>query len=280
MIKQQLKQELEAILSKKEIEVVIKRLNNKHITQTESNYLSRSIRPKLKSAEFAASIELFSLLDYRRKKHEREDKILREKMLHAVKDILNNIKAIILFGSYVRNSHANYKDIDAMIVLKKRLWKNSAEKHRLKKSIEKTIDLKTDISLMVYSELVKLLPYSPLLQTELENHKILYGNVRVAKKIIINKAYLYRKLLEAEQVLEMGKSIDSRYIYNAIRNCLSIELYLKMKVDNKLIIKTIEENIGKATAESLLDNKADTVQRDIAVIYLKYLFRKLKGVLK
>jgi len=40
--------ELEPILSKREIEVVMKRLDNKHITQTESNYLSRSVRPKLK----------------------------------------------------------------------------------------------------------------------------------------------------------------------------------------------------------------------------------------
>ena len=68
MIKQ-----LEPILSEREIEVVMKRLNNQHITQTESNYLSRSIRPKLKSAEFAATTNLLSLLDYRRKRYEREE---------------------------------------------------------------------------------------------------------------------------------------------------------------------------------------------------------------
>jgi len=50
-------------------------------------------------------------------------------------------------------------------------------------------------------------------------------------------------------------------------------------VDNKLIITTIENNIGKLTAESLLDNQANPVQRDIALRYLDYLYNKLSGVL-
>ena len=95
----------------------------------------------------------------------------------------------------------------------------------------------------------------------------------IKKKIIINKAHLYRRLLDLESVIELGKSIESKYIYNAIRNCLSIQLFLKKIVNNKLIIKTIENNIGKLTANNLLDNKATLVQRDIALRYLKYLFR-------
>ena len=91
--------------------------------------------------------------------------------------------------------------------------------------------------------------------------------------------YLHKKLLEAEYAIELGKKIKPRYIYNAIRNCLAIKLYLDKTVDNKLIITTIENNIGKLTAESLLDNQANPVQRDIALRYLDYLYNKLSGVL-
>src|SRR3989338_6238799 len=281
MNKNELAAKLEPILSNREIEVVLKRLGNKHITQTESNYLSRSIRPKLKSAEFAVSAELLSLLDYRRKRYEREDSLLKEKIIKAVKKgLADDIKAIVLFGSYIRNSHTNYRDIDVMVVLNNKVWKNSAEKHRLEMAIENSIDVKTDINLVVYGELISLLPYSPLLQTELEDYNVVYGSIRLAKKIIISKTYLYRRLLEVEYVLELGKDIKSKYIYNAIRDCLSIELFLKRIVDNKLIMKITENNIGESTAQNLMGNKANPTQRDIALKYLKYLYTELEAALK
>ena len=131
MNKNELAAKLEPILSNREIEVVLKRLDNEHITQTESNYLSRSIRPKLKSAEFAVSAELLSLLDYRRKRYEREDSLLKEKIIKAVKKgLADDIKAIILFGSYIRNSHTNYRDIDVMVVLNNKTWKNICNRKR------------------------------------------------------------------------------------------------------------------------------------------------------
>ncbi len=279
MNKTALMKELEPILSDKEIEVVLKRLDNKHISQTESNYLARSIRPKLRSAEFAASIELLSLLDYRRKKYEREDSLLKEKILAAVQDYIRNVKAIILFGSYIRNRHTNYRDIDVMVVLNKKSWKSSSEKNKLEKMVQKAIDVKTDIKLISYNELISLMPYSPLLQTELEEHKVIYGSIQIKADITPKKEYLHKKLLEAEYAIELGKKIKPRYIYNAIRNCLAIKLYIDKTVDNKLIITTIENNIGKLTAESLLDNQANPVQRDIALRYLDYLYNKLSGVL-
>ena len=281
MNKNELAAKLEPILSNREIEVVLKRLDNEHITQTESNYLSRSIRPKLKSAEFAVSAELLSLLDYRRKRYEREDSLLKEKIIKAVKKgLADDIKAIILFGSYIRNSHTNYRDIDVMVVLNNKTWKNSAEKHRLEMAIESSIDVKTDINLIVYDELISLLPYSPLLQTELDDYNIVYGDIKLTKKIIIDKEYLYKRLLEVEYVLELGKNIKPKYIYNAIRDCLSIELFLKKIINNKLIMQTIKNNIGKSTVESLMDNKADLIQKDIALKYLKYLYTKLEAALK
>ena len=97
MINGQLRTKLEPILSNKEIEVVLKRLNNRHITQTESNYLSRSIRPKLKSAEFAANNGVLSLLGYRRKRYERENSILRNKIIESLQKKMNLMSRGFLF---------------------------------------------------------------------------------------------------------------------------------------------------------------------------------------
>jgi len=280
MIKQELITKLDPILSNREIEVVLKRLNNEHITQTESNYLSRSIRPKLKSAEFVASVELLSLLDYRRKKYEREDNLLRKKVINSVKSIVNNVKAIVLFGSYIRNRHTNYRDIDVMIVLNKKIWKTHTEKYKLEKELEKAIEIKIDIQLITYSGLVRLLPYSPLLQTELERYQVIYGRINLKKKIIVDKRHLFVNLLESEYALELGRTIEPRYTYTAIRNCLAIELFLNEIVDNKLIIKMIEDNIGRSTADSIMDNNASSAQMDIALRYLKYLYNKLFKILR
>ncbi|MBI4148884.1 nucleotidyltransferase domain-containing protein [Candidatus Woesearchaeota archaeon] len=280
MINQELRTRLEPILSNKEIEVVLKRLQNKHITQTESNYLSRSVRPKLRSAEFAASSGLLSLLGYRRKKYERNDRLLREKVVKSVGANIKDVQAIILFGSYVRNGHTDYRDIDVMIVVRKKLWKGLAEKRRLEANIERGIDARTDINLVDYGELRNILPYSPLLQTELEDHKLIYGDIALKEKVIIDRAYLYRKLLETEYVLELGRKIRPRYVYNAMRNCLSIKLFLKGVIGNKQIIKTIEDNIGRSTAESLMEDKSDSLQRDIALKYLEYLYNGLMESLK
>src|SRR3989338_4507332 len=280
MIKRELRIRLEPILSNKEIEAVLKRLDNKHITQTESNYLSRSVRPKLMSAEFAASAGLLSLLGYRRKKYERNDRLLMEKIVKSVGNIIKNVQAIILFGSYVRNGHTDYRDIDIMIVVRKKLWKSLAEKRRLEANIEQSIGIRTDISLVDYGELRNMFPYSPLLQTELEDHKLIYGDIALTGKIIIDRTYLYRKLLETEYVLELGRKIRPRYVYNALRNCLSIKLFLKGIIDNKRIIKTIEDNIGKSTAKSLIEDKSDVLQRDIALKYLEHLYNGLMEGLK
>jgi predicted nucleotidyltransferase len=273
---------LNPILSRREIEVVVKRLENRHITQTESNYLSRSVRPKLESAEFAASYGLLSLLGYRRKRYEREDRLLRKKILMAVKEHINlgRIRAVVVFGSYIRNSHINYRDIDIMVVLNKKKWKNSAERNKLESLIENAADIELDVNLVFHKEFLKLLPYSPLLQTQLESSEVLYGSINTKKNIIINNEYLYKKLLETEYALELGKSVKPQYIYNSIRSCLSIGLFLKRIVDYRYIMNAINSNIGKSTAESLINNRATPVQREIALAYLKDLYKGLIGALK
>ncbi|MCK5282290.1 MAG: nucleotidyltransferase domain-containing protein [Nanoarchaeota archaeon] len=280
MNKKQLKQNLEPILSRKEIEVVIKRLSNKHITQTESNYLSRSIRPKLKSAEYASDNNLLSLLDYRRKKYEREESTLKDEIIASLDDIMKDVKAIVLYGSYIRNHHTDYRDIDVMVILKNKIWKTASEKNRIEKDIENKIEINADMNLVYYKELKELYPYSPLLRNEMEHHKVIYGNIELEEKIIVSKPYLYKKLLEIEYVMEIGKNINPKYIYNAIRSCISIRLFLEKKVSNWLVIDTTEKNIGETTALCLSENKANKYQVRTASNYLKYLYNTLIKLLK
>lgn len=266
------------LLSKREIDVVRKRLHNRHLSQTESNYLSRSIRPKLRAAMMVAETKLLSRLDYRRKKYERDERVLTRKILRVVYPFLENIKAVVLFGSYIRNNHTQYRDIDILVVVKKKLWKTSYEKYQQEKVIEKELDIASDCTLVDYTELCHVFPYSPLLQTELEYQSVVYGNLKVPHKIIINKQYLYKKLLEVEPFLEI-REINPRYIYNALRTCGAIELFLERKVSNNQIIKLIEDNLGKVTAESLLNATATSIQREIAIRYLKHYYKKLRGML-
>ena len=277
MNKKQLFVELDPILSRREIEVVIKRLENKHITQTESNYLSRSVRPKLRSADYACKNQILDQLAYRRNKHERQRRIIGKRILFSLNG--KDVKAILLFGSYVRNRHTNYRDIDALIIFNKKYWSNLHEKNELKKQIEKDSGMNIEATLTTYQDLAKLWPYSPLLRTELEEYERVYGDINLDSDIIINTRYLYSRLLEVDTIIEMWSELDPRFIYNALRSCISIRLFLGRIINNRSIIKTIEDNIGKATANSLIENTASTTQKKMALLFLKYLYAELEKIL-
>lgn len=274
------KEQLREILSKRELDVVMARLSNKHLTQTESNYLSRSIRPKLAAAHYASQLNLLSLLNYRRKKYERENKVLKDTLLQALDSIIPNIQAIILFGGYVRNNHAHYGDIDVMVVVKKKIWKTTMDKHNLKKHIESAINAPLDIMLVEYNYLKKNYAYNPLLQHMLEHHQIIYGTIKLKDTLIINKWYLWRELLAVDTILEMNSSIEPKYIYNGLRTCLAIEQFLKKTINHRLLFQTMENNIGSATVLALKNNTATSVQRKIALSYLRYLYSTLEKALK
>ncbi|MBI3032516.1 nucleotidyltransferase domain-containing protein [Candidatus Woesearchaeota archaeon] len=274
------RQQLKPILSPREIDVVTARLNNKPITQTESNYLSRSIRPKLAAARYASQLNLLPLLDYRRRKYEREDIVLKQKLLSALSDVSSHIQAIVLFGGYVRNNHTYYGDIDIMIVVKKKLWKTQMDKYKLKKKIESAVTVPIDIMLIEHSYLKKHYPYNPLLHHMLEDHNVIYGAIKLGKKLIVNRWYLWRELLEIDTILETSSQIESKYIYNALRTCLAINQFLKKKVNHNQLLRVMQENIGSATALALKNNTSNPVQRKIALCYLRYLYHSLEKALK
>ncbi|MBU0980003.1 MAG: hypothetical protein KJ709_04325 [Nanoarchaeota archaeon] len=63
MVKELSAQGLEEIFGRRELETMEKRMAGKPLTQTERNYLSRSIRPKLMAARMATQGGLYQLLE-------------------------------------------------------------------------------------------------------------------------------------------------------------------------------------------------------------------------
>ena len=119
------------LLTERQFEVVIKRLNNKPLTQVESNYLSRYIRPKLLASEIITKINLYQLIDdpRRRKYFLKEDSFINgeeyviEDRIEEAKKILKefssqyNDSKIIIHGGFL--SRKDYNDIDVLIISKK-----------------------------------------------------------------------------------------------------------------------------------------------------------------
>jgi hypothetical protein len=154
------------------------------------------------------------------------------------------------------------------------------KKYKIERKISDSLDFKADINLISYVDLKNIFPYSPILQNQFEYSKLVYGKLSLPRDIIINRLYLFKKLLDVEYIIEVGKDLDGKYIYNGIRSCLSIRMFINNVIDSKLIIKTIESNIGRKTAESLRKNKTNYIQKDISLRYLKYLYKKLEGELR
>ncbi len=282
MINNNLFKDLGRILSRREIDVVRKRLNGKKINQTESNYLSRSVRPKLKAAQKAVSFNLLNKLVYRRKKYERTGRVLRNIILNNIFEVIDKrkVKAVVLYGSYIRNYHVNYRDIDIIVVLRSKIWDNSVEKIKLERDIENRANLNLDVNVIFDKDLQMAYSYSPLFQTEFESYEVIYGILKLNRKREINKDYLYVKLLEIEPILELWRNLSSRHIYNSLRSCLAIYLFLEKKFGNELILKIMEDNIGKSTVEALAENRANKIQREMGIRYLKYLYDLLETNLK
>lgn len=271
---------LSPILSPKEIQTILKRLKNKPITQTESNYLSRSIRPKLQAAEQATQLNILSKLDYKRKKYQRNDQELKKQILNAIpKNIQKQIKAIILYGSYLTTNHTNYKDIDLLIILKKKLWSNLKEKSKLKQKIESNTQPPLDITITTEKSLKEHMPYNPILQSQMQTHKIIHGNITLPKTKKRNKPYLYQLAAEIEAIKGMNKIMTARELYHAIRTSIAIIIYLKGNVNNDKIERNMKNILGKEVIKGLRQGKLTKLQRKITIIYLKQLYQRLENTL-
>ena len=257
------------ILTSKEQRVIKKKLSSAKLTQQDSNYLSRYIRPKLKEIKLINAGNLLSRLKYNQKAISIERKI-KSMILKKIK----KIKAIILYGSVVQTNYSKYNDIDILIITKNKIWKNPKEKYQLIKSL-KDNELNLDIQIISEKELYSQYSHSPSLIYQLKDRKIIYGKINLPKKIEIHNIDLRMKLDWSDI-----QDNSPQEIYKSLRNVILVKLLLKKIIDNQILEREIEREIGEKTIDNLKNNKASIEEKRLAKLRLKNLIKELEIELK
>ncbi len=103
------------IFGRREIEIILKQLGGILLTQSESNRLSRDIRPKLEFIGKCLPFKSFFSL----KKNQENKIILQETTSQIITDPEGyKVSAILLFGSYARRTPHKRSDLDVAVIFK------------------------------------------------------------------------------------------------------------------------------------------------------------------
>lgn len=259
------------ILTRRETEVIAKKLGNKKLTQQDSNYLSRFIRPKLKEISSMDAKTLLKKLDYNQKALSIENKI-KKIILSKVSDVVS----IIIYGSAIQSNYTEYNDLDLLILVKKKFWKTQKNKFRaileIKEYAEKQ-GLVLDIQIMQIKDFYADYSSSPDLIYQLKDSKIIYGKIKIPDKIALYNINLQMKL---DWSNIQGTSPRGIEIYKALRNAILVKLLINKIIDNNQLKNSLNEEIGKNLAEKLKNNKESKIEKKIALIYLKELLENTR----
>ena len=181
------------IFGKREIEIAMKQVEGQRLTQSERNRLSRDIRPKLEFIREAAKLEQdFDL------KRNMENKRIMGNVVEAIleDELKDNIKAVLLFGSFADNTFTSRSDIDACAVFRKEISLKDATKFRMR--ISGQVSKKADV------QVFNILPQKLKMEIA-RKHRILYkardfDNVSFTLKYLKSNDYFLRmeKIFEAE----------------------------------------------------------------------------------
>ncbi|MBS3100026.1 nucleotidyltransferase domain-containing protein [Candidatus Pacearchaeota archaeon] len=259
------------ILTRKENEVLNKKLNNKKLTQVESNYLSRAIRPKLRNLEKLKDIDMGLILQ--RIEYNQKGLSVEHKIKKLISEMVKEIDSIIAYGSAIQTNYSSYNDIDVLVLTKKKLWSTLKEKYALIKTIKgkaQKCGINLDIQIMQKQEFYAEYPSSPTLIYQLKDSKIIYGEVKIPNKTSIHNIDLKMKLdwSEIEDIEPKGTDI-----YIALRNVILVRLLLNKIVDNQKLKESLNNEIGKNLINKLKNNKESKIERRIALNYLKELLK-------
>jgi len=260
-----------AILTRREREVIHKKLNNHRLNQQDSNYLSRFVRPKLKKIREINADYLLDRLNYNPKSLS-----INKKIIKIILKNVFNVDSIILVGSVVQTNYTKYNDIDVIIIVKEKFWSREIEKIELCKKIEdeaKKSGLKLDIQLISKKAFLTSYSTSPSLIYQLKDHKIIYGKIRIPKIINLSKLDLRMKLDWSDIENKYSKSKD---IYNAIRNTFLVRLLMNKIIDNYQLSQYLVNELGNRLITQLKNNTASKLERRLALRYLDYITEKTR----
>ncbi|MEK6818661.1 MAG: nucleotidyltransferase domain-containing protein [Nanoarchaeota archaeon] len=259
--------ETSKIFTKGELKVMNKRLRNERLTQQDSNYLSKFIRPKLREIRGTNADYLLNGLEYNQKALSIENKI-REELMKKIKEV----DSITLYGSVVQNNYKKYNDIDILVLVNKKFWNKLGEKYRtileIKKMLKKR-SIRVDLEIYYKNDFERAYFSSPSLIYQLKDRKTIYGNLDLSNKFEISKIDLRMKA-DYSIIEEDSSSLE---IYKAIRNIILIRLILMKVVDNNELYKTINEELGGNLVMRLKENRASSIDRKIAIMHLHNLLK-------
>ena len=258
------------IITEKEKKIIKKKINNISLTQNESNILSKSVRPKLKEIKRINAEILLNKLEYNQKAKSIENKIKK-----IVLDNVSNVDSIIICGSAIQNNYKEYNDLDLIIAIKKMI-KNQKKKKELIEKIEnsgKKENLGLDVQIYAKSSILEQYSHNPSLIYQLKDSKIIYGALKIPKKVNLSHLDLKMKL---DWSGGLDSNSDADEIYYAIRNVMLVLLLMNKKIDNYDLKKNLINLLGYDLIEKLRNNKASELEKKLALNYLNLMINYLE----
>ncbi|PIO08600.1 hypothetical protein COU59_01040 [Candidatus Pacearchaeota archaeon CG10_big_fil_rev_8_21_14_0_10_34_12] len=252
-----------SILTKAEEKVVNKKLNNKKLTKQDSYYLAVSIRPKLRQAKELIDKNILKRIEYNQKAVSIEKKIK-----NLILEEIDDVSAIILYGSAIQTNYSEYKDIDLLIVTKNKTWGNKWEKLKIINNLEdksKIINLDLDIQILDLKTFKENYSSNLSLIYQIKDSKLIYGKLNIPKKVELSKINLKMKL----DWSELSENISGEEIYNCIRNTILVKLALNKVIDNFYLSRYLMEQLGRNLITNLKENNASNMEKLVAINYLK-----------
>ncbi len=260
-----------SILTRREREVIDKKLKGKKLSQQDSNYLSRYVRPKLKAIQKIDAKDLFDKLKYNQKA-----KSIERKIKKIILKNLKNVDSITLYGSVVQNNYKNYNDIDVLVVVKRKFWKKLGEKYKkileIKNKANKE-DINLDLAIYDKKAFQKSYIGNISLIYQLKDKKIIYGKFDLPRKIDLYNVDLQMKLDWSDIDDIRPRGVD---IYNALRNVVLVSLLFNKIIDNKKLKDSLNKQIGENLIQKLKNNQESRIERKIALYYLRELSKQIR----
>ena len=259
------------IFTQKAIEIINKRLRNEKLTQQDSNYLSRFVRPKLRGIVSINAEALLNKLEYNPKALSIERKI---------KDIiLNNIpevNLIIICGSAVQTSYKEYNDIDVIVATKSIVTRSLKKKSELIEKIKgfgKKENINLDIQIYAKDSILAQYSSNPSLIYQLKDSKIIYGKLKLPSRISLSSLNLKMKLDWSEGLTIYSEASE---IYYAIRNAMIVLLLMNKKIDNYQLRQNLINLLGFDLFVNLRNNRASEIEKKLVLNYLNSLTNYLE----
>ncbi len=259
------------ILTKKAMEIIKKKLENKKLTQQDSNYLSRFVRPKLRDMVSINAEVLLKKLEYNPKALSIERKIK-----NIILKNISKVDSIIVCGSAIQTNYKEYNDIDIIVATKNILTKSLKEKNKLIEKIEeigKKQGLNLDVQIYAKDSILSQYPHNPSLIYQLKDSKIICGNIKIPDKITLSNLDLKMKL-DWSEVLHSHSYASE--IYYAIRNAMLVSMLLNKKIDNYQLRDNLISILGQDLIVKLKTNQASKSEKKFALSYLNLLIKHLE----